>query len=46
MGIGSEVYCALEANRRGVGFELKASYWRQAVRNMRELNDRLVAELV
>lgn len=45
-GIGSEVWCALEANRRGVAFELKASYWRQMVRNMRELNDRLVADLL
>lgn len=46
MGIGSEVYCAVEANRRGIGFELKASYWRQAVTNMQKLEDRLIAELL
>lgn len=46
MGIGSEVYCALGANRRAVGFELKPSYWRQSVRNMQTLNDSLVADLL
>jgi hypothetical protein len=37
MGIGSEVYCAVQAGRRGVGFELKDSYFRQAVVNMQRL---------
>ena len=46
MGIGSEVYCALEAGRRGVGFELKASYWRQAVLNIQALDDSLMADLL
>jgi hypothetical protein len=46
MGIGSEVYCAVEANRRGVGFELKTSYWHQAVINMQRLEDRLIGELL
>ncbi|BCB27040.1 hypothetical protein SKTS_19260 [Sulfurimicrobium lacus] len=46
MGIGSEVYCAVEAGRKGLGFELKASYWRQAVINMQRLDDRLTAELL
>jgi len=32
-GIGSEVYCALKEGRRGVGIELKESYYKQAVRN-------------
>ena len=35
MGVGSEVYSAVRAGRRGVGFELKPSYYRQAVRNLR-----------
>ena len=39
MGIGSEVYCAVDAGRRGVGFELKASYWHQSVVNMQRLRD-------
>jgi hypothetical protein len=33
MGIGSEVYQALKMNRIGVGFELKESYFNQAVKN-------------
>ena len=36
MGIGSEVYAAVCMGRRGVGVELKDSYYRQAVRNVRE----------
>lgn len=34
MGVGSEVYAAVLSGRRGVGIELKASYYRQAVRNL------------
>jgi hypothetical protein len=34
MGIGSEVYQALLLRRKGLGFELKSSYFRQAVRNV------------
>lgn len=41
MGIGSEVYCAMQAGRRGVGFELKDSYWKQAVNNIRTLDAEL-----
>jgi DNA modification methylase len=35
MGVGSEVYGAVMAGRRGVGIELKPSYYRQAVKNVR-----------
>lgn len=35
MGVGSEVYSAVRAGRRGVGVELKESYYRQAVKNIR-----------
>jgi hypothetical protein len=38
LGIGSEVYAAVEMGRRGVGFELKPSYFAQAVRNLAQLN--------
>ncbi len=34
MGVGSEVYSAVCAGRRGIGVELKPSYFRQAVKNM------------
>lgn len=34
MGVGSEVYGAVKNGRRGIGAELKASYYRQAIRNV------------
>jgi len=34
MGVGSEVYGAVINGRRGLGIELKASYYRQAVKNV------------
>lgn len=37
MGIGSEVYCAARSGRRGVGIELKPSYFAQAVRNLNDM---------
>lgn len=33
MGVGSEVYSAIMLGRKGVGAELKPSYYRQAVKN-------------
>lgn len=38
-GIGSTGYCALKAKRKYVGIELKESYWRQAVANLRAASD-------
>ena len=35
MGVGSEVYGAICAGRRGVGIELKESYYNQALKNVR-----------
>ena len=43
MGVGSEVYGAVVNGRRGVGIELKPSYYRQAQRNLRAA-DRKVEE--
>lgn len=34
MGVGSEVYSAIRSGRRAIGAELKASYFRQAVKNI------------
>ncbi len=34
MGVGSEVYAAVRLGRRGIGVELKPSYYRQALRNL------------
>lgn len=34
MGVGSEIYGAVRNGRRGIGIELKPSYFRQAVKNV------------
>ena len=34
MGVGSEVYGAVRHGRKAIGVELKASYYRQAVKNL------------
>jgi hypothetical protein len=34
MGIGSEVYQAVLMKRKGIGFELKESYYDQAKKNL------------
>jgi len=38
MGVGSEVYGAVSARRRGIGVELKDAYFRQAVANMETID--------
>lgn len=40
LGIGSEVWAAVHSGRRGIGFELKERYFRQAVKNMQREPDR------
>lgn len=37
MGVGSEVYEAVRSERFGIGIELKRSYYKQALRNLREI---------
>lgn len=49
LGVGSEIYGAIQAGRRGIGIELKPSYYRQAVKNLavarhREDKDQTVIE--
>ena len=39
MGVGSEVYIPVLHGRRGIGFELKPSYYRQAVKNVQAAMD-------
>jgi hypothetical protein len=39
MGVGSEVFGAVINGRRGIGIELKAAYYRQAVKNLAEAKD-------
>lgn len=45
MGVGSEVYGAVCAGRRGIGMELKASYYRQAVKNVQTAHEGKKAEI-
>jgi DNA modification methylase len=40
LGIGSEVYGAVNLGRRGIGIELKPSYFSQAVKNLDSLKDK------
>lgn len=48
LGIGSEVYCAVRMGRKGIGIELKPSYFRQAVKNLQQIENEsgLFAETV
>jgi DNA modification methylase len=39
MGVGSEVYGAVLNGRKGIGSELKTSYYNQAVRNLAEVEN-------
>jgi len=39
LGIGSELYQAIKMNRRGIGIELKESYYNQAVKNLRRAEE-------
>jgi len=36
MGVGSEVYAAGRMGRKGIGVELKDTYYRQSVKNAEE----------
>ena len=39
MGIGSEVYCAVQNGRKGIGIELKPTYYKQAILNIESVKD-------
>jgi DNA modification methylase len=38
MGVGSEVFGAVRLGRKAIGIELKDTYFRQAIKNLKELN--------
>lgn len=44
MGVGSEVYSPVSLGRKAIGIELKDSYYKQAVLNLKEAGDRFEAE--
>ncbi len=45
MGVGSEVYGAVKAGRRGIGIELKPSYYHQAVKNIEAVGKPQIEEV-
>lgn len=40
MGVGSEVYSPVSMGRKGIGIELKDSYYKQAIKNLKEAGSR------
>lgn len=44
MGVGSEVYSPVYLGRKGIGVELKKSYFRQAVKNIATAKDDFLAD--
>jgi len=45
MGVGSEVYGAVQSGRKGIGFELKRAYYNQAVINLENMDERSTEEV-
>ncbi len=45
MGVGSEVYASVYQGRKGVGVELKPSYFRQAAKNLTDIDADRLADL-
>lgn len=39
MGVGSEVYMAVKLDRKGLGIELKNTYYKQAIKNIDSIGD-------
>ena len=46
MGIGSEGYVAIEMGRKFIGIELKESYYKQAVENLRAVESEKQTDLL
>ena len=44
MGVGSEVYSAVTLGRKGIGIELKDSYYKQAVLNLKGCKERFKSD--
>lgn len=42
MGVGSEVYSPVSLGRKAIGIELKDSYFKQAIENMKHTKDRFI----
>lgn len=46
MGVGSEVFCSVKQGRRGVGVELKPSYYRQTLKNLAHVDDEEAEQVI
>lgn len=46
MGVGSEIYSAIKLDRRGIGIELKESYYNQALKNINHYKEYEQATMV
>jgi len=46
MGVGSEVYGPVSMGRKAIGIELKETYFKQAIENMKDVNSRFDKEYV
>lgn len=46
MGVGSEVYGAVTNGRKGIGVELKESYYRQAIKNLQYADEHREKEIL
>lgn len=46
MGVGSEVFSPVSMGRKGIGIELKGSYYEQSVKNMKTAKDRFKSEVL
>lgn len=44
MGVGSEVYSPVSRGRKAIGIELKDSYYKQAVKNLKDVKQRFKAK--
>ena len=42
MGVGSEVFSPVSLGRKAIGIELKDSYYKQAIKNLKEVNSRFL----
>jgi len=45
MGVGSEVYSPVSMGRKAIGIELKDTYFKQAIKNLKSVNQRFANEM-